>query len=319
MEKKKVLICGATGFIGRNLAEFLAKRDDLDIVCVHHSRSPFEFRGVSWLQADLTNTEDVTRALESVDIVIQAAATTSGSKDIISRPYIHITDNAVMNALLLRAAHDQKVKHVIFFSCTIMLQSNDRALSESDFDANEEMHPNYFGAGWTKVYNEKMCEFYSRLGGTRFTVIRHSNIFGPHDKFDLERSHVFGAMTTKVMTATDGTVTILGDGEEARDFLYVADLVDFVERAMDRQLTDFEIFNCGGGAAITVNDIVKKIIKISGRNIEIRHDLSVTGIKTSLFLDCSKAKEKLDWEPRTSIEDGISQTISWWRDTIGEA
>ena len=55
------------------------------------------------------------------------------------------------------------------------------------------MVPQYFGAGWTKVYIEKMCEFYSRIGDTKYTVMRHSNVFGPHDKFDLEKSHVFGA------------------------------------------------------------------------------------------------------------------------------
>ena len=82
--------------------------------------------------------------------------------------------------------------------------------------------------GNTKVYVEKMCEFFSRLGKTKHTVLRHSNMYGPHDKYDLEKSHVFGATVTKVMNSTDGKVNVWGTGEEKRDLLYVGDLVDFI-------------------------------------------------------------------------------------------
>ena len=91
----------------------------------------------------------------------------------------------VMNSLLFRAAFEKKVKHVIFFSCTVMLQSNNKPQTEIDYDANIELHPRYFGVGQTKLYLEKMCDFYSRIGETKYTVIRHTNIYGPHDNFIL--------------------------------------------------------------------------------------------------------------------------------------
>ena len=98
-----------------------------------------------------------------------------------------------------------------------MHQSSDKPLKETDFDANKEIHPNYFGVGWTKVYIEKMCEFYSRIGNTKYTVIRHTNIFGPYDKYDLKRSHVFGATMTKIMTTEEGqNIEVWGTGEEER-------------------------------------------------------------------------------------------------------
>jgi GDP-L-fucose synthase len=71
-------------------------------------------------KVDLTRTAEVDEIIKGKDIVIQAAAVTTGSKDVITRPYIHVTDNAVMNSLLFRACFDEKVKHVIFFSCTTM-------------------------------------------------------------------------------------------------------------------------------------------------------------------------------------------------------
>ena len=170
----------------------------------------------------LTNREDVDELLKpGYDILVQAAATTSGAKEIVNKPYYHVTDNAVMNSLIFRSAFEHNIGHVIFFSCTVMHQSSDKPLKEDDFDANKGMHPRYFGVGWTKVYIEKMCEFYSRISSTKYTVVRHSNIFGPYDKFDLERSHVFGATMTKVMTAKDGgKIVVWGTGEEERDLLY---------------------------------------------------------------------------------------------------
>ena len=179
---------------------------------VRFTRPEYACKGVTWHKADLRDPEAVNGLLEGVDIIVQAAATTSGAKDIVTRPFIHVTDNAVMNSYLFRSAFERKVKHVVFFSCTVMYPSSEKALKESDFDANTPLHPRYFGVGNTKIYIEKMCEFFSRIGETKFTAIRHSNIYGAHDKFDLERSHVFGATVTKVMTAKD-KVTVWGTGE----------------------------------------------------------------------------------------------------------
>jgi GDP-L-fucose synthase len=316
-ERRKLLICGATGFIGRNLVEAFAGNPEFDVIAVWHRRPPYEIDNVTWRQADLTDGEQVTRCLEGVDIVLQAAATTSGSKDIVTRPHIHVTDNAVMNSLLLRAVHDLGISHFLFFSCTVMYQSSEAPLSESDFNESVPLYPNYFGVGWTKVYVEKMCEFFSRQGDAKFTVIRHSNIYGPHDKFDLERSHVFGATMTKVCTAADGKVTVWGTGEEARDLLYVGDLVDFVRRAIERQSANFALYNCGAGEAVAIRRLVEMIVEAENPSLAIEHDLSKPTIKTSLFLDCSLALEELGWKPSVSLSEGIARTLRWWHDNIG--
>ena len=318
MSKRKVLVCGATGFIGRNIVERLAGRRDLDIHGVRFTRAATDVAGVTWHKADLRRAEDVSALLDGVDVVIQAAATTSGSKDIVGRPHIHVTDNAVMTALLLGAAFEHKVGHFVYFSCSIMYPPSDVPLAEDDWDAGLEMPAPYFGAAWTKVYGEKMCAFFADLGTTRHTVIRHSNVYGPHDKFDLERSHVFGATVTKCLTSTDGQVRIWGSGEEARDLLYVGDLVDFVERALDGQETPFEIYNVGAGAAVTINDLVARIVTASGRDLTIEHDPGKPTIKTSLSLACAKAGRHLGWSPKVSLDAGIAQTIEWWRKTHGE-
>ena len=316
MVKKKILICGATGFIGRNLCESLSRDNSLEVLGVSHNKPPFDCAGMKWIQADLTQKNDVEKCLQGVDVIIQAAASTSGVKDIINLPHIHVTDNALMNSLIFRAAHDSQVSHVIFFSCSIMYNPSSILVKEEDFRADKDIHADYFGAGWTKVYLEKMCSFFSGIGATRYTIVRHSNIYGPYDKFDLERSHVFGASITKVLHCTNGEITIWGDGSEERDLLYVSDLVDFIKLAIEKQNTPFGLFNVGFGSSIKVSDLVNKIVTFSGKSIIVKNDPSKPTIKTRVALDCGKAKRQFGWEPKVSLDEGILKTMDWHRSNI---
>lgn len=314
MHKKKVLICGATGFIGKNVAEAFIKHEDFEVFGTYFNSKPFHDPKITMLYADLTRKGDVTSVVKGMDIIIQAAATTSGAQDIVTRPHYHVADNAVMNSHIFRAAHENGVSHVLFFSCTVMYQSSDLPVKETDFDSSKEMHPNYFGAAWTKVYIEKMCEFYSRIGNTKYTVIRHSNIYGQYDKYDLERSHVFGATVAKVMSATkNGVITVWGSGEEERDLLYVSDLVSFIEVAINKQGTNFALFNVGSGSSTSVNDLVKKIIAHSAKDRAIKYDTSKPTIKTRICLDITKALNTLGWYPKVSLDEGIQKTLAWYR------
>jgi GDP-L-fucose synthase len=315
MKKKKILICGATGFIGRNMTESFSKLDGYEVHAVRFKRSEYDCGNVIWHQADLRESNRVDQLVRGMDIIIQAAATTSGAKDIVSKPYIHVTDNAVMNSYLFRSAYHHNVKHVLFFSCTVMYPSSSKGLCEVDFDANRPLHPRYFGVGNTKIYLEKMCEFYSSISETKYTAIRHSNIYGPYDKFDLERSHFFGANVTKTMLSED-SITMWGEGEEERDMLHVDDLIEFVRLSIERQPIGYRLYNCGLGNANSVKEIIRMIVEASGKNLEIRHDLSQPSIKTSLYLDCGLAEKELGWRPRVSLKEGIERTILWWKDNI---
>lgn len=312
--KTKIVICGASGFIGRNIAEKLATRDDLEVFGTYFKNKPTRIsKKIKLIQADLTKIKDVDKVVAGKDIIIQAAAVTSGSKDIVTKPFIHVTDNVVMNSLIFRAAFENNIHHVVFFSCTVIYPNQDIPVKEEDF--NYQITDKYFGVGWTKVYLEKMCEFFSKISKTKYTAIRHSNIYGPFDKYDLEHSHVLGATITKVMAAKD-KIVVWGDGSEARDLLYVSDLVDFVELILSHQKTPFELVNVGFGSAVSVASLVKKIIEVSGKKIKIEFDISKPTIKFSLSLNLDKAKEVYNWEPKVGIEEGIKKTISWYQRNI---
>lgn len=315
MDRKTVLITGASGFMGRNIAEsFLQRPDEYNVLCLKWKR-PITYTVVADVVSgfDLVDEYEVKLLLAGLkpDIIIHAAATTSGSKDIVERPYLHVTDNAAMGSFLFRYAHEYGVKHVIFLSCGVMYPSGDKPRREEDFNYNIE--PAYFGVGWTKVYLERMCEFYSRLGRTKFTAIRHSNCFGPHDKYDLERSHMFGATVRKVMDAQNGDViTVWGDGTPARDLIHVSEVVRFIDIILDRQDKPFELVNVGYGKAIRVSEVVSTIIECSGKDLTMEFDVSKPTIPFTLALDTSRA-EAYGWSRTLTFWEAVKKTIDWYQ------
>lgn len=306
----RILICGATGFMGRNLFEYFTKQGH-------------EVYGTAWdsdsyhdnvVYYNLKDEAEIKVLFDEVrpEIVIQAAATTSGVADTLAKPYIHVTDNAVINSLLLRAAYEHKVQHFVFLSCSVMYQPSEVPLKESDWKPGDEIIRQYFGVGNMKVYIERQCEFYSRLG-MKCTAVRHSNTYGPHDKFDPDHSHVLGSSIRKVMEATD-KVEVWGTGEEKKDLIWVMDVVRGIHCLIENQTDMFERVNLSSGVGITINDLVKTIIKVAGKDLEIVHDTSKPSIPVHLVYDHSYMTKKYGWKPQVPLEEGLSLTIQWFKE-----
>ena len=311
MTIKNVLIFGGTGFIGHNLIlRFASQPTKYKVFATHFHSDAFAHENVTWVRADLREKDQVDELMCKADIVFQAAATTSGANDIVNSPEIHVTDNAIMNSQILRSVFHKKISNFVFFSCTTMYSSSSTPQSENEFDSRIDVFPSYFGVAWTKFYIEKMCEFYSKQCDTKFSVIRHSNIYGPWDKFDLKRSHVMGATITKVLDANE-VIEVWGKGSELRDLLYVDDLVDLVELVIDKQTSKFELFNAGLGKGISVKDLVSKVIQISGKNLRIVFNDSKPNLAFSFVSDNSRVQGLFGWKASVSIEEGIKKTIDW--------
>lgn len=316
--RRRVVVCGATGFIGRNVAERLAARDDLEIVGTRLRSPAWSRSGVRFVEADLRDPAEAARVVEGADVVVHAAASTSGAADIVRRPEIHVTDNAVLGSVLLRAAHEAGVGQLVFFSCSVVYPSREKPWREDEMDPADIPAP-YFGAGWTKLYLERTCEFFARQGRTRFTVLRHANVYGPHDRLDPARSHVFAATVRKVLEARDGRIVVWGDGSEARDLLHVSDLARCVELAIDRQQEPFLLCNVGSGEAVQVRSLVERIAGHAGRALRIEHDLARPTLPTSLALDSRLARSRLGWEPTIDLDTGIASTLEWARARLARA
>ena len=315
MMKKTMLICGSDGFIGNTALHYF--KDQYDITATIFNRDTPRrpvVEGIEYISIDLRDEQEVIDLFESkrFDVVLQAAATTTGAKDVVERPYVHVTDNSVMNSWIFREAIRTKVGHLLFPSCTVMYQPKDHPQSESDWSPLDEIYPAYFGVGNMKVFCEKMCDFYSRIGETKFTAFRHSNVYGPRDKFDLDKCHVVPAFVNKVINA-DSVLEIWGKGRASRDIVYIDDLIDFIDKCIKNQKNKYELYNCGAGEAYPILDLAKIIMTINDKDLEFKFDTTKPDIPTTVILNCDKAKSDLGWEPKTSVEDGLRKTSEWYK------
>jgi len=306
---KRILICGATGFIGSNILNHFIESKEYKIRAVWHNPSDLTDsydENVEWVCADLTKKEDVKKVMDGVDIVLQYAAISTSMKDAVEKPYIHVTDNVIINSLIFRYAYEFGVEQVIFPSCTVMYDVSDNAVKEEDFNGTINSDNVYFGGGSTKVYLENMCKFYSQLGKTKFTVIRQTNIYGPNDEFDTDNGHFFAATVDKVINA-DKDIVVWGDGTEEKDLLYVKDLINFIQLVIDNQDSTFELVNLSSGKSFTVKDIVKTIMSVFDKDLEIKYDLTKPSRKYGLKVNSDKAKSLFGWESEYDLQKGISE------------
>lgn len=310
---KKLLILGGSGFIGRNCVEHFSKNDEYEITTTYFTKEvSHPIDGVKYIKVDLREEEQVKKIMRGQNIIIQAAATTTGSKDVMERPYLHVTDNAVMNSWIFREAMLNNAEHLIFLSCTVMYQSKDIPQKESDWSIADDIYKNYFGVGKMKIFSEDMCDFYSRLGTTKYTAIRHSNVYGPYDKFDLEKCHVVPAFINKIINSTN-VLDVWGDGLAKRDILFITDLVNMIEKVIDEQDCKYELFNCGAGKAYSIKELANVIMSVNKKELIIKYDASKPNIPTVVILNCDKANKKLGWYPKTTIEEGMKITSEWYK------
>ena len=317
--KKRVLVCGASGFLGKNIFEHLSRRNDLEVRGTYllNRYNRVDTNNPRFSKVNLTKEEEVYKAIQDIDVVVQVAASSTDAKDVKERPYIQVTPNAVANSWIFQAAFDNNVPQVIFPSCTVMYDDSDMGQKETDLDLNKITPEKvYYGAAKMKTYIESQCQFFAGLGRTRFTAIRHSNIYGPHDRFDPERSHVFGATIRKVLNSQDGKVVVWGQGKEVRDFLYVDDFVRFIEKVIDQQDYRFDVFNLGSDQPITIAELVARVILVSDKDLEIVYDPQGPTLGTKTSINSTKAREKFGWQPKVSLNDGIAKTIDWYRKNI---
>lgn len=311
MSKNKIMICGASGFIGRNLFEYYNSLKEYEAYGTYLKNRPKIFNPRIF-QIDLRNKNEALWATAGMDIVINAAAMTDGigvfSEEKNARTYAEA--NNLINANLAEAVGLNRVSHYISLSCTVMYPSSDIPLSEDEVDMRK-IHPKYLIPAEMKIFAEECCRNFSNLGSTKYTVMRHTNIYGPYDKFDLARGHVLAATITKVIGTKD-KITVWGKGEESRDFLYIDDLIEFIRKTVDLQKSSFEIFNVGSGKTYSINELVKIIIARSGKKLDIIHDLTKPSVETQMNICVEKAQRLLNWQAKIKLHEGISRTIEWY-------
>ncbi len=312
---KNVLVTGGAGFIGSNLIKRLLDMGATVRATLHKKSAKLEDYSVEYITCDLQKPEDCHKICQDMDYIFLCAANTSGAAVMEKTPLAHLTPNIIMNSLMLEAAYAAGVKRILFISSNTVYPATDYPVKEDD--ANFEFFEKYFIVGWMKRFSEIMCQMYStKIGKPMQTVIvRPANVYGPMDDFEWETSHVLPALIRRVVER-HAPISVWGDGKDIKDFIYVDDLIDGLISAMEKT-EGFDAVNIASGKEYCLQDILDLIIKIDGyENAKVEYDASKPTMIPKRLIDPAKAKELLDFETKTSIEEGLKKTIEWYRNTL---
>lgn len=307
----KILILGATGFVGRNLAEKLYKEGYTNLRN-HGFTRKLEGFGES-VQGDLRDDKFVEEIMKGVDVVYHCAASTSNAVDTIYAPLLHVTPNVIINVLTMEKAYKEGVKKFIFLSSsTIYPESGERAVLETD-NIYESIYKTYFPVGWMKRYAEVLCKMYSEIlvNPMQTVIVRPANLYGPHDKYDLDKCHVTPASIIKVASRLD-PIPVWGDGTEIRDLLYVEDFCEALQLIMEKEETH-EIYNVGSNKGYSVNEVIGYLKEIEGLESPIDYVNNKAPMIPKRLIDSYKIFYTLGWEAKTSIKEGLEKTLNWYK------
>jgi len=313
-KNSKILITGGSGLVGQNLTNRLIKEGYTKIRVNLHKRPVREnYEIVDYTYYDLQTYEGCLKATEGIDVVFHAAAQTSNAVDTVVDPLAHVTPNVSMNNFLIDSAYRNKVQHYIFISSnTVYPPKGDEPVVETDFMFSE-IYPVYFAVGWMKRYAELQCELYGKYLPEKMkcTVIRPANLFGPHDKYDFNKCHVTPATIRKVADRMD-PIPVWGDGSELRDLLYVEDFVEALQIVMEKETEMFQVYNVGSNEVYSVNDVLEKMKLVADYNAPTEYIQGKPSMIPTRRIDSNKIKNKLNWEAKTNIIDGLRLTYNWY-------
>ncbi|RLE36900.1 NAD-dependent dehydratase [Candidatus Woesearchaeota archaeon] len=316
----KVLVCGAGGFIGGHLAKFLYKKGlyviAVDIKWDGFIPEPFCHEKIT---GDLREFEVCDALTKGVDWVFQLAADMGGIGYITQVGADIMKNNALININMLEASTRNGVKRFFFSSSACVypeykqLDPNVTALKEEDAIPAQ---PDQF-YGWEKLFTEKLCEAYKRDKGLDVRVARFHNIYGPYGVYEGGREKAPAALCRKVALARDGDeIEIWGDGKQTRSFCYIDDCVEGIWRLMN---SDYDQpLNIGSDELVTIEDLAKMIIEISGKKLRLKYDLSKPQGVRGRNSDNTKIKQVLGWAPSTPLKVGIERTYRWIEQHIRE-
>jgi nucleoside-diphosphate-sugar epimerase len=306
----RYLVTGGAGFIGSNIVDELVRRGQQVVVLDNLStgkesnlasvRAKIELRTGS-----ITDMSALQSACQGVDYVVHLAARTSvpkSVKDPIESNHINI--DGTLNVLV--AARDAKVKRFVF-------AASSSAYGETPtLPKTESMQPAPISPyGVTKYVGELYAQVFGRVYGLENACLRYFNVFGPRQDPTSQYSGVLSRFMLAIIRGERPVV--YGDGEQTRDFTYIANVVDETLRACEAQQASGKVFNGGTGARVTLNEVLKLLEKITGKQIQAQYDPPREGDIRDSQADISLARHVLGYEPLVHFEEGLKRTWEWYQ------
>lgn len=307
-QDSRIFVAGHTGLVGSALVRGLRERGYENLI----------FRTLEEL--DLTRQRDVEDFFEETkpEYVLLAAAKVGGILANSTYPAQFIYENVMIASNVIHASYGCGVTKLLNLGSSCIYPKLAPQPMKEDHLLTSPLEKTNEAYAIAKIAALKLCRFYNEQYGTNFISLMPTNLYGPHDNFNLETSHVLPALIRKfheAKTRNDPSVMLWGSGSPRREFLYVDDLADAAIYLMENK--DFvdigEIVNIGTGNDITIKELAHLVKDAVGFDGEIEWDSSKPDGTPRKLLDVSRINS-LGWKHKILLKDGINRTYGWYLD-----
>jgi UDP-glucose 4-epimerase len=306
----KYLVTGGAGFIGSHIVEALAQQEN-EIVILDNLFSgnianiqPFlKEKKIAFVQGSISDLPLLRHILDDVDGIFHEAAIASVQQSILDPINTQeVNSTGTLNVLI--AARDCGVKKVVFASSAAIYGDN------PFLPIREDMIPMPLSPyAVAKLSGEYYGSVFSQLYGLQTVSLRYFNVFGPRQDPGSEYSGVISKFIALVRQGKP--ITIFGDGEQTRDFVFISDVVSANILAMENEVQG--VFNVGCGVQISLNELAKIVKDIVGIDVSVIYQPSRTGDIKKSCADISRAREKVGYAPEYGMREGLERMISQFR------
>jgi nucleoside-diphosphate-sugar epimerase len=307
----KYLVTGAAGFIGSNIFRRLLKDNyavrGFDNFSTGKRKNLVDLHGkdnFELIKGDLRNPEEIKEAVKDIDVIFHQAAVPSVQRSV-ENPVL-VNDSNINGTLnLLIAAREEGVKKVVYASSSSIYGFNKKLPKAEDMPA-EPISP----YALSKYTGERYCQIFSEIYNLPTICLRYFNVFGPYQDPDSEYSAAIPKFINRILK--DKQPVIFGDGEQSRDFTYVANVVEANILAANSKVMG-EVINIASGERITINEVVHILNKILNKKTEPVYKKSRVGEVKHSLADISKAREKIGYLPKFKFIEGLRKTVEWYQ------
>jgi UDP-N-acetylglucosamine/UDP-N-acetyl-alpha-D-glucosaminouronate 4-epimerase len=304
------LVTGGSGFIGSHIVDELLARGDqvrvIDNLETGREENLAHVRDkIAWFKDDVRDLEKIRPHFQGVDYVIHEAALPSVPRSVADPVTTNaININGTLNVLV--AARDAKVKRLVFAASSAAYGDNP-TLPRVESHTPRPLSP----YALHKLAGEYYCRIFYQLYGFEAVALRYFNIYGPRQNPDSPYTGVLSLFITAYLKGQ--TPTIFGDGEQSRDFTYVGNAVAATLLACHAKEAPGNVMNIGVGERFTLNQTIEFLNHIFGKEVKPHYGPPREGDVRESHADISLARKLLGYEPKVRYEDGLKQTVEWYR------